>query len=155
MSTGTEKLVAALLGVCVCAPATPAMYRWVDENGVTVYSQSPPPSGDAVKLKKQRAPGADDAAPTREQLQDRRRQALDEPEARNEAEAGRTQQAKRAEDELQRAANCAAARANLETLQNLGRRMIRTPDGRVLRLSEDQVRTQIEKSQMQIEELCN
>jgi hypothetical protein len=155
MSTGTEKLVAALLGICVCAAATPEMYRWVDENGVTVYSQSPPPFGDAVKIKKQRAPGADDAGATGEQRENRRRQAREESEARSEAEAGRAQQAKGAQDEPQRAANCAAARANLQTLQNLGRRMIRTPDGRVLRLSEDQVQTQIEKSQMQIEELCN
>lgn len=154
MSTGTAKLAITLFALFTCAPASPAMYRWVDESGATVYSQSPPASGDAVKLKKRPALSADDAAATREQVKKRREQAFDEGEARKEAEAARAQQAKKAGDERVRAANCATARANLEMLQNLGPRMIRMPDGRVMRLSEEQVQTQTEKARMQIEDNC-
>jgi hypothetical protein len=130
------------------------MYRWVGENGVTVYSQTPPPSGNAVQIKKQPSPSADDASAARDRTKKRREQAFDEGEARQEAEAAQAQQVKKAEDDGRRAANCEAAQANLEKIQNLGRRRVRTPDGTVLRLSEEQVRTQIEKARMQIEDYC-
>lgn len=128
------------------------MYRWVDENGVTVYSQTPPPSGDAVKLKKQHAPSTEAANAARERLRKQREQAFDADQARKEAEA---EQAKQAADDAQRAKNCSGARANLEMFRNLGRRMIRTPDGKIQRLSEEEVKMQIDKARGQIEAHCN
>ena len=135
MSAGTANFVVALFAICVCAPATPAMYRWVDENGVTVYSQAPPPYGDAVKLKKRRPPRIEDAAAARTRLESQREQAFDEGEARREAEA---EQARKTDEELRRAANCAAAGANLETFQHLGPRRIRTPEGYRIALPDQQ-----------------
>ncbi len=151
MPTRTTQLAAAFLTACACAPAHTAMYRWVDENGVTVYSQTPPPSSNAVKVKKERAPSDEDAAAASKRLEQQREQAFDEEEARKESKA---EQETKARAESKRAANCEAARANLENFKNLGRRMVRTPDGSVLRLSEEQVEMEIEKTQMQIEEYC-
>lgn len=154
MSTSTARLAVALFALCTCATVSPAMYRWVDENGVTVYSQTPPPSGNAVTITKQPPFSADDSTATPERIKKRREQALDEGEARKEAEAAQAQKVKKAENDGRRAANCEAARANLEKLRTLGRRRVRTPDGKVLRLSGEQVRTRIEKARIQIEDYC-
>lgn len=127
------------------------MYRWVDENGVTVYSQSPPSSGNAVTLKEPAAPTSETTKAAREQLRSERERAFDEDEDRRTAEAEKAKAAKEAEE---RAASCAAARENLERFENLGPRMIRTADGKVLRLSEDEVQTQVAKARKQVEAFC-
>ncbi len=40
-------LIASLLALAL--PASAAMYKWVDEKGVTHYSESPPPEGTQAK----------------------------------------------------------------------------------------------------------
>ena len=127
------------------------MYRWVDENGVTVYSQTPPPSGDVVRLKKQPAPSTDATEAARERHQRQRERVFDELEGRKDAEAEKSQQVAEAQ---YRKTNCAAARKNLEAFKNLGPRMIQTPDGKFLRLSEDEVEAQIAKAQDQVKTYC-
>ena len=39
-----HRLAAVLLGVLFATVGHSGVYRWVDENGVTVYSQVPPPA---------------------------------------------------------------------------------------------------------------
>ena len=132
-------------------PANATAYRWVDENGVTVYSQSPPPSGDAVAIQKQPAPSAADAQRARERLRTQLEDAQDKKDdhKRIAAEEKETDQARQ-----QREDSCRAARKNLEGFENLGRRMVKTTDGEYLRLSEDQVAAQISKARNEIEESC-
>lgn len=152
MPTKRARLVVLFVTFCLCTRATAAMYRWVDENGVTVYSQSPGPNGESIGLKNQPAPRAEDAQAARERTRQQRERALDEGEARQET---KTERSKKVGEEKLRAANCEAARNNLYSYQNLGRRMVRTADGRYLRLSEDEIGTQIEKARMQVNEFCN
>jgi hypothetical protein len=151
MKNQSAKLVFALLTTSACFSTPAAMYRWVDENGVTVYSQSPPPSGDAVELQGQPAPSAETTDAARERLRDQLTQDFDDEEARSEAEA---EKAKQAADEALREENCAAARENLEKFQNLGPRRVLMPDGKTLRLSEDEVQAQITKAQGQVKTFC-
>lgn len=151
MPTISATILFALLTVCAPTSAHATMYRWTDENGVTVYSQSPPPSGDAVRLKKQRAPSTETTKAAQEHLRLQREQAFDEEEARKKADAER---AKKETEQAQRAENCTAAQENLAKFQNLGPRMIQTADGRFLRLSEDEIETQITKAQGQIDANC-
>lgn len=152
MAQYTTTVAVFVLAACVCTPAFGAMYRWIDENGVAVYSQTPPPSGGAVKIKTQRTPSEHDASAARERADQQRTRTFDEGEARKER---RAKQEQKAREKDQRAASCEAARKNFKTFQNLGRRMIKTPDGRYLRLSEGQVEMEIQKAQMQLEENCH
>lgn len=143
-------LSAALIG---CAGAEAAVYRWTDESGQTVYSQTPPPSGDAVRMEKPAAPP--DAADV-----DRERQELREQIERNydrevEREQMRTEQAEAKRRRENRAQNCQAARQNLWTFENLGRRRVHTPDGEYLRLSEEQRESQIRKARAEIDDYCD
>jgi hypothetical protein len=44
-------LIAVWLGGAWGAPvASPPLYRWTDENGITVYSERPPPGAEATRL---------------------------------------------------------------------------------------------------------
>jgi hypothetical protein len=127
------------------------MYRWVDEHGQTVYSQSPPPEGNAVRIKPRRGPSADEAKAAQERLQ---RQIESDFDARDERKRAVEERAKKNEAAKQRAEYCAAARKNLETLQDLGPRMVRMPDGEYKRLSENEVAAEIRKTEDEIAKHC-
>ena len=45
-----------LLMLILCAPAQAKMYKWVDENGVTQYTQNKPVQEDSVVIKAHSAP---------------------------------------------------------------------------------------------------
>lgn len=142
----------ALAAVSVCLPAGAGMYRWVDEDGVTVYSQTPPPTAPALRMQKQPGPSPQEQEAARERLRTGLEQSMDAREERKRAEQ---EQAKLAEERAVQEQNCAAARKNFETMQNLGTRMVRMPDGNVVRLSEQQVEDQKGKAQRQIEKYCD
>ena len=144
-----------LYAVCVSLvslPAASGVYRWVDENGVTVYSQNAPPAGDAVRIKPQPGPSPTDQAAAQERLKTQLEQSMDAEEESRQVEE---EQAKEAEQATAKAGACKAARDNLETLQNLGNRMVRTADGRYLRLSEEEVAAKIKEAQTQVEDYCD
>jgi hypothetical protein len=141
----------ALLAVSAWLPVSADMYRWVDENGRTVYSQSPPPSGQAVKLKPAPSPPPEEVSAAQERLQ---RQIESASDAENNRKQGAEEQTKQADAAKRLADNCATARKNLETLENLGPRMVRMPDGEYRRLSEDEVAAEIGKTKAQIAEYC-
>ena len=147
----SAKRVAALLAACTSASVSAAMFRSTDKDGVTAYTQFPPASGEPVEIEKQPDPSAETVDAARERFRREREQTFDELQAREEAA---TLKEKEAADEAKRAENCAAARKNLAGFQNLGPRMIRTPDGRYLRLSQEEVKAEIEKAQGQVETLC-
>lgn len=152
MPTPAKHLLSISLIFFIIGPASAGMYRWVDENGGTVYSQIPPSSGEVVRIKPRPAPDMADQEAARERLKAAMEQSFDAEEEKKQMQE---EQAKRAEQQAKRAENCKAARHNLETLQNLGPRMVRNPDGRYLRLSEDEVELKIHKAQQQVNENCD
>jgi len=136
---------------CLCSFASGGMYRWVDEHGVIVYSQTPPASGDAVQIKPHPGPRASD----QEAAQERLESVTGKPSAPDDRQTpGGEDKKQKAQENARRAENCSAARQNLETLKNLGNRLVRMPDGRYVRLSEDQVETKINEAQQQIDSNC-
>lgn len=145
-------LTALLAALLSCSAADGAMYRWVDENGVTVYSQTAPVGGNAVRIDRQAGPSEAEQEAARVRLQEQLEQAQDAEEAKKAAEAEAAAQREEAE---RRFTACEAARHNLETLRNLGPRMVRTPDGEYRRMSEDEVAAGIEQAQNQVEEYCD
>jgi hypothetical protein len=142
-------LLAALLS---CSTADGAMYRWVDENGVTVYSQTARVGGDAVRIDRQAGPTLAEQQAARAHLQEQLEQSQDAAEAKKAAEA---EAAAKREEAEQRFTACEAARHNLETLRNLGPRMVRTSDGEYKRMTEDEVAAGIDEASRQIKEYCD
>lgn len=144
-------LLPLLLALAWTGAAEARMYRWVDESGTTVYSQSPPASGDAteVKIHTPTAPPRSSTGPAA--------QTPPAAEAQPAAEtpAGEPTPEQIAESNRIKAENCTAARHNLEMYTNLGNRLIKTPDGLYKRLTEEERQQKIEESKAQVSEFCD
>ncbi len=107
------RLFCALLPCLLALPAAAEIYRWVDENGTVVYSQTPPPDGRRTTTVAPPPPPAEDPAVARKRLEEQIRRLEQSAEARRKAEA---KKAKTREEAARREARCRQARRNLEIL---------------------------------------
>ena len=144
-------LISLLLITLWSVSAQCRTYRWVDENGVTVYSQSPPPGGEsATQIKPPPPPstGTDDAWKNVDEMLQKSSDL--EGERKRKADKKRNE-----EEKIQvKKRNCAAARRNLEVLQGPSRAMIRTPDGEYHRYTEKERQQKIVEAEAQIKKHC-
>ena len=106
-------LIAALLLAGVTTTAQAAMYKWVDENGVTVYSQTPPASAPSTLIKPP-PPPAQAPEEAMQRLQQRLQKIADDVEDKELAEQKQEKEEKRAEASQ---TNCANAQSNLLNLE--------------------------------------
>ncbi|RLJ16644.1 DUF4124 domain-containing protein [bacterium endosymbiont of Escarpia laminata] len=128
-------------------------YRWVGEDGVTVYSQTPPPSGSAEVIKHRAAPKSNptDTEAAKKSLKKMRQDLEDRREDRKLAKQAQDEQQRTAATRLQ---NCEVGRSNLRNLTALGNRKLRTQDGEYLRLTEEERQTRMEQARKDIEDNC-
>ncbi|MFP5506829.1 MAG: DUF4124 domain-containing protein [Gammaproteobacteria bacterium] len=131
--------------------AQAAMYKWVDENGVTQYSQYPPPGRDYQTVTPPPAP-AEDPEGAQQRLEQLLQKQDEAYKAKTEAAA---QEQKSAETAKRREQNCQAARQNLERLTTGGNRRIVGPDGVAYYPTEEERQERIAKARQQIEEFCD
>jgi hypothetical protein len=138
-----------VIGLFMSAASQGEVYRWVNEEGVTVYSQLPPPGGttDVVKPPPPAPAGAKTLPPVYEQLK-----ALED--RKSERQAREKRQAELQQWHAKRRANCETARRNLEILQGPTRRLISTQGTDYQRLSEERRQEMITEAKDQIEEFC-
>ena len=123
-------------------------YRWVDEEGVTHYSESAPQGVNAEEVRTHRAPpsvtGRQPAEGTSDETRDERRDGAQQ--SRNEDTAD-------TDDEHSR--NCEAHRANLELLEASPRVRIEDPESGEMRYLDDDERQQmLDETRREIEEHC-
>ncbi|HSH30492.1 MAG TPA: DUF4124 domain-containing protein [Thiohalobacter sp.] len=128
-----------------------AMYKWVDENGQTHYSQYPPPDREYEALAPP-PPPASDAGQAQQELEQLLQRQDEQRQAREQAEQEAAAAGRQAE---QRQQACAAARHNLEILTTGGRKRITGPDGVARYLPEEERQAKIAEAQKQIEEYCD
>ncbi len=168
---------AALCGLLFSAAVPAALYRWVDADGVTVYSQAPPPEGGGEKVETRPTPAPAQpapaqSAPTQAQPAEAAPQAgqpkpapgkpqtpagkpLSPAEAAlAEREAQKKTALEKAKAEAERKKGCAAAKKNYETYQNLGAKQIRHADGSYERPSEGEVADRTRRAKERMNELC-
>ena len=131
--------------------AQAAMYKWVDENGVTQYSQYPPPDQKSETMVPPPTP-AQDPAGAQQKLEQTLQKLDEDSKARAAAKA---EQDKAAEAEQKRSQNCQAARKNLETLTTGGRKRIVGPDGVAAPLSEEDRQSRIAQAKKQVKDYCS
>ena len=126
------------------------VYKWVDENGQTNYSQQPPPSGQAevVDVPPPPALNSQSAQEEIDQLIEQQKAAEEADQAaQKEAEEAAQQQAIKDE-------NCRIARQNLRQYQdNPGRRVV-DEEGNVTRLREEDRQQKMLEFQEQIDLYC-
>lgn len=134
----------SLIALCFCLATAQlhasAYYRWVDENGVTHYT-STPPQGIASEKVTSSSSGSSraaesNAAPTTD---DKNKAAVaDETDPANFKDPER----------------CAAAEKRVETLQNNSRIRMRSEDGELRFLTPEEIQETLEEAQQAIRESC-
>lgn len=141
-------IVAGWLAIAGLAQA--AMYKWVDENGVTQYSQYPP-QDRKVDVIAPPPPPAEDPEGAQKKLES----LLQKQDEQRKAAAGaEEEQTKTAEQAKQREQNCLNARSNLDKLSTGGRKRIIGPDGVASYLTDEDREARIAEAKKQIQEYC-
>jgi len=143
-------IILSLMLLIWLLPAMAKTYRWVDDNGVTVYSQTPPPTGNATIIKPPPSP----AAPPDEIMKNlkQRQAAIDATKKKNETGTKETAEARNAEIKQQ---NCATSRKNLAEITRHPRVRMKMDDGSYKQLNDQERQAEIDKYNKDIEKFCN
>jgi len=141
-------LTLLILAAVITAGVQAKTYRWINEDGVTVYSQSPPPDGasDVVKPPPPPPTGSEPFPSVQEQLK-----KLEEKRAARQTQEER--RVDRTQQEAQRRAVCETARRNLQALQGPPR-LVSISGGGYERLTEERRQQLIQAAKDQIERFC-
>lgn len=146
--TVTAASFATLL--CLTTPAMAKLYKWVDENGVTQYTQTPPPKGDFSSVKPPPKPAID---PQKAQSDLEKR--LDAFKGRrDDINKDKAEANKEAADKAAKAEKCQQARKNLAFMQSHPRVREKDKDGKVTLLGEDKRQERIKQANDAIKEYC-
>lgn len=135
----------------VAGLAQAAMYKWVDENGVTQYTQYPPPNRK-VEVVAPPPPPAEDPEGAQKKLEGLLKKQGEQHEATATTEE---EQAKTVKQAKLREQNCQTARSNLEIITTGGRKRVIGADGVATYLTEEDRQARIDEAQKQIEEFCD
>jgi hypothetical protein len=125
-------------------------YRWTDDDGQTVYSQSPPADGRPYR-KIGAPPPPPDADGARKQL-DAMRQGQDE--RRQQQQQSEEEQRQAAEQQAAMEKNCDVARRNVSLLEGAPRRPVRMPDGSVKRLTTEERQALLDEARQYLQDYC-
>jgi hypothetical protein len=106
----------ALLGMalaCVLSAADAAMYKWVDDKGVTHYTEEPPPDRKStrIEIRSSTPEPAQSAEKWREKEQDQRKQRIEKDQVDVKEKAAADLEAEK------RRTRCAQAMRSLQTVQ--------------------------------------
>jgi hypothetical protein len=145
-----KQLCLALATLLITFTAHAQIYKWVDENGQTHYSQQPPVTGEAQQIDVPPPPPVDPEAAQQEVDE-----LIEQQEAAEQAEQEAREQAQQeAEQQAIREENCRIARQNLEQYQNNPGRRVVDEEGNVTRLREEDRQQKMQEFQQQIDEFC-
>ncbi|WP_126453965.1 DUF4124 domain-containing protein [Sulfuriflexus mobilis] len=147
-STVIASIFAGLL--CLASPAMATLYKWVDENGITQYTQTPPPKGDFSQVTPPPKPAVDP-----QQVQSELEKRLEGFQERRENEAKAKAEAdKKAAEQAEQAAKCEQARKNLTFLQTHPRIRAIDKDGKATQLAEEERQARITQANEAIKQYC-
>lgn len=132
-------------------PTLARTYRWVDENGVTIYSQSPPPSGKATIIKTPPPSSSSKPGETLEKLRARLNEVNESNKKKSEAKA---KEKKAAEDTETNQRICESAKKHLAYLEQSGRIKKKMEDGNYKILAEEEKTAEMDKTREAISEYC-
>jgi hypothetical protein len=139
--------------VCLMLLASPPLfaetYKWVNEEGVVTYSQTPPTDGSAERVKTYGSQ-SNSSQSAESRLNQLRQKLADDEEDRN-LEKEKRQEADEAL--AMKKHNCEAAHSNLRKLEGLGNRRYKI-DGEYRRLPEEERQRLMQKERGHIKANC-
>jgi hypothetical protein len=143
----------ALLACLLTLATQPLMaetYKWVNDEGVVTYSQSPPPDRQVEQVELRGTTAPSDSQESQNRLDQLRQRLADSAEDRDLA---KKQQQETKEEQQRKRQNCEAARSNLRSLEGLGNRLYQT-EGKYQRLSEEQRQNLMQQARENISANC-
>ena len=145
-----KRIIVAAIVLALSPLAMAQLYKYVDKDGKTVYSDTPPANVDSKQIKVQSAPAAPAAAPTKS--------AVEQDKELEKARKKGREEAKKAEDKEANAQaqeeRCAGARNNYAIYLEGTRLMKRTPSGERVFMEEAEIATEKEKARIEMEKAC-
>jgi len=152
MSISRRLPAAALTFVLTGATfAAEGYHLWYDEDGQAVYSQFAPGQGRESTTVKPPPPPAEPPEVARQRLEQRLQQFEDNREDQQLAAEKRAAAGNEAAEAQRR---CESARKNLSLLNGRARQLYQTPDGQVVRLSEEERQKRAAEMEKVIAETC-
>lgn len=152
MSNTIWKMCCSILaGLALSGQSYAVVYKWVDENGQTHFSQTPPEQSEVEVIKTQPSPAVD-VEKSQKEIDDLIKQQAEDDKIKQQQ---KQEQQQKAEQAKAKAENCKTARKNLKTYQdNPGRRMT-DAEGNVTRPSEEKRQEMIKKLKEAVSEFCS
>lgn len=153
---GTSLLLLLLLPLMASAQ----MYKWKDKNGVTQYSDTPPPSMNVEELKLKNAPpkpAAKESEAAAKKSAPKPGDKLDQDATKRQVDAEnrkREEEAKEAERKV-REANCSSAKVNHNTYKQGGRIIKNDEAGARRYLGDEEIAKGLEDAKQSIEKNCD
>ena len=145
-----KRIVLIIAALCVAPGAIAQLYKYVDKDGKTVYSDQPPANVDSKQLRVQSGPPAAAPAPAKT--------AVEQDKELEKARKASRDAAKKSEDTAKSAEaaeqRCAGARNNYAIYMEGTRLMKRTPSGERVFMEDAEIATEKEKARREMEEAC-
>ena len=131
-----------------------AIYKWKDASGEIHYTQTPPPGGISAEIIQGTAApaGSQKAIHADQKKLQQQLDAFDERRTGQQQDQAREKERKEISEINEK--NCIASKNNLARLQQGGNRRFLTPDGEVVRYTEEERQQRITDTRAQIEEYC-
>jgi len=142
-----KRLIVVALALALAPLASAEMYKYVDKNGKTVYTDQPPADADAKRVS---APSAPASAPAKSYVErdkeiEKGREKSRE-QAKKSAETDKADQAKKQ--------RCEQARGNLQIYTDGGRIMKTNEKGERDYMSDEEIASERAKTQKLVDEAC-
>ena len=128
------------------------LYKWIDADGNTHYTQQPPPDGIAAEDIKLPASVNIDTEQATKSFEEQQKEEQELSEAVEKEEKKRIRQEEHA-DLIKE--NCKKAKAKLENVQNTGRIKAVDEEGNVVRATEEERQRRIKNAQESIKKWCS
>lgn len=148
--TAVLSLLLVLASFAVTETAFAKTYKWVDENGATHYTATPPPNGDFKTIKAPSKPAVDPVKAKGEfdkrlEAFNKRKEETDKTKKEADEQAAKKAEAKK---------NCEQAKKNLNLLQVKVRVRYTGEDGTVRYLTDEEREANLKRAKDAIKSYC-
>lgn len=139
------------LGLLLFTSVQAGVYRWVDQDGVTVYSQVPPPANVATKKIEPPPPPSVTEKEAWQEVNQNWSAMRDRVDVKKEqATADAEQEEKKQKEEN----NCTVARQTIQHLESSEWQRMRTANGKIKRLTTEEREERLQEAHEMQEKYC-
>jgi hypothetical protein len=146
-----KSMLIVAMALAVAPLASAEMYKYVDKNGKTVYTDQPPADADAKRMSGPTAPAtAPAAAPAKSYVE--RDKEIEKGREKSREQAKKTAETDKADQA--RKQRCEQARGNLQIYTDGGRIMKTNDKGERDYMSDEEIAAERAKTQKLVDEAC-